>query len=206
MYSVQRRTVLGAASGWVGPAWRAKSTMRPLSLMGDCFFATGNGSFAIQAPTTPGQPYSNPTNSYGMSVLDLDLTGGQLNVEDVFLPSMRLPLVMQDADLGSGGPVLLPSQTLASGKILNPLLQVGKSGMFYILDRDNANDGSNKPATEYSPAGLGGFNAAGDQVEQEVQTPQSPDEFIWLGSRRLGHRSLLEQQYLFGWNEPRIEQ
>ena len=49
--------------------------------------------------------------------------------------------------------------------------------MIYILDRDNNTDGSNNPATEYSPAGLGGFNASSDQVVQEVQTPTTP----WYG-------------------------
>ena len=73
--------------------------------------------------------------------------------------------------------------------------------MIYILDRDNNTDGSNNPATEYSPAGLGGFNAAGDQVVQEVQTPMTSG--VQLGRRRLGHRSLLEQQYLFRRNKPR---
>ena len=51
--------------------------------------------------------------------------------------------------------------------------------MFYILDRDNNNDGSNNPATEYSPAGLGGFNATADQVVQEVQTPETTPGFNW---------------------------
>ncbi len=106
-----------------------------------------------------------------MSVLDLDLTGGVMTVEDEFTPYNEAVLDGQDGDLGSGGPVLLPTQTLASGKMLNPLVEIGKSGMIYILDRDNNTDGSNNPATEYSPAGLGGFNAAGDQVVQEVQTP-----------------------------------
>jgi hypothetical protein len=94
-----------------------------------------------------------------------------VTVEDAFTPYDQAVLDAQDADLGSGGPILLPTQTLASGATLNPLVQIGKSGMIYILDRDNNTDGSNNPATEYSPAGLGGFNAAGDQVEQEVQTP-----------------------------------
>src|SRR5271170_3417136 len=111
--------------------------------------------------------------SYAMSVLDLDLTGGQLTVEDEFTPFNWQVRTAQDADLGSGGPVLLPTQTLASEKILNPLIQVGKTGTLFLLDRDNNNDGSNNPATEYSPAGLGGFNKAGDQVVQEVQTPET---------------------------------
>src|SRR5271156_5308872 len=139
------------------------------------FIATGNGSYGMGPQTVSGQPYSNPLNEYGMSVLDLDLTGGQMTVEDYFTPFNESALDGQDGDLGSGGPVLLPAQTLASGKTLNPLIQIGKSGMFYILDRDDNNDGSNNPATEYSPAGLGRFNTTADQVVQEVQTPmQTP--------------------------------
>ena len=130
-----------------------------------------------------------------MSVLDFDLTGGMMTVEDVFTPYNEALLDGQDGDLGSGGPVLLPTQTLASGKILNPLVEIGKSGMIYILDRDNNTDGSNNPATEYSPAGLGGFNASSDQAVQEVQTPITTASK--LGFRCLGHRGLLEQQYLF---------
>ncbi len=106
-----------------------------------------------------------------MSVLDLDLTGGVMTVEDYFAPYNEAFLNGYDLDMGSGGPVLLPTQTLASGKTLNPLVQVGKVGMFYILDRDNNTDGSNNAATEYSPAGLGGFNSTADQVVQEFQTP-----------------------------------
>ncbi len=95
--------------------------------------------------------------SYGMSLLDLDLTGGKMTVTDEFTPFNEANLDGEDGDLGAGGPVLLPAQTLASGATLNPLVEIGKSGMFYILDRNN----------------LGGFTATTDQVVQEVQTPIS---------------------------------
>ncbi len=157
----------GAGAGfWMSGAGLAAEVYNPAKPYGRMFVATGNGSFNASSP------YNN-TMSYGMSVLDLDLTGGVMTVEDTFTPFNELALDAEDGDLGSGGPVLLPTQTLASGKTLKPLLQVGKSGLYYILDRDNNADGSNSPATEYSPAGLGGFNAAGDQVVQGVQTPES---------------------------------
>ena len=140
------------------------STLKPY---GRLFLSTGNGSYAASTP------YNATTMNYGMSVLDLDLSGGIISVEDEFTPYDQALLNGQDGDVGSGGPVLLPTQTLASGKILNPLVQVGKSGMIYILDRDNNTDGSNQPSSEYSPAGLGGFNAAADKVVQELQTPES---------------------------------
>jgi Bacterial lectin/Legume lectin domain/Chitobiase/beta-hexosaminidase C-terminal domain len=159
---------------WMGGAGLVAEVYNSAKPYGRMFISTGNGSYGINAPTVSGEPYSSPANEYSMSVLDLDLTGGVMTVEDGFAPFNEATLDAQDGDLGSGGPVLLPTQTLASGKVLHPLLQIGKSGMVYILDRDNNTDGSNNPATEYSPAGLGGFNASGDQDVQEVQTPITP--------------------------------
>ncbi len=149
---------------WMGGSGLAAEVNNPAKPYGRMFVTTGNGT------NTASYPYSN-SMSYGMSVLDLDLTGGQMTVEDEFTPYNEASLNGQDADLGSGGPVLLPTQTLATGNILNPLVEIGKSGVIYILDRDNNTDGSNNPATEYSPAGLGGFNPASDQIAQEYQTP-----------------------------------
>ena len=174
----------GSGGGvWMGGAGLAGEVYNPAKPFGRLFFATGNGTggatFGIGAPTVPGQPYSNPSNEYGMSLLDLDLTNGMFTVEDEFTPFNESSLNSHDADLGSGGPLLLPTQTLASGLTLNALVQIGKTGMFYILDRDNSNDGSNNPGTEYSPAGLGGFNSTADQVVQEVQTPETTPGFNW---------------------------
>jgi hypothetical protein len=165
----------GSAGGiWMGGAGVAGEVVDAVNKpYGRLFLTTGNGTYSIGSPTVTGQPYSNPANQYGMSVLDLDLTNGVPTVEDVFTPYNESRLDEQDGDLGSGGPMLLPTTTLSSGKTLNPLVQIGKSGMIYILDRDNNNDGSNNTATAYSPAGLGGFNAGGDQVVQELQTPIS---------------------------------
>jgi hypothetical protein len=169
----------GSAGGvWMGGAGLAGEVVpnsgKPYGRM---FLATGNGSYQISPPTGSSLlPYSNPTNQYAMSVLDLDLTNGNPTVEDEFTPYNQATLNGQDGDLGSGGPILLPAQTLASGpnagKILDPLIEVGKPGAIYILNRDNTNDGSYN-STKYSPAGLGGFNTSGDQVVQELQTPIS---------------------------------
>jgi Bacterial lectin/Legume lectin domain/Chitobiase/beta-hexosaminidase C-terminal domain len=149
---------------WMSGAGLAAEVYNPNKPYGRMFVPTGNGTFAASTPYASGM-------SYGMSLLDLDLTGGVMTVEDVFTPFDQAVLDAEDGDFGSGGPVLLPQQTLASGMTLNPLVQVGKSGTIYILDRDNNTDGSNNPATEYSPAGLGGFNANADQVVQALQTP-----------------------------------
>ncbi len=156
-------TANGSGGGiWMGGSGLAAEVYNSAKPYGRMFFATGNGSYSASSP------YSN-TMAYGMTLLDLDLTGGVMTAEDEFTPFNEAGLTGDDGDLGAGGPVLLPTQTIG-GKTLNPLVQIGKSGMIYILDRDNNADGSNNPATEYSPAGLGSFNTT-NHVVQEVQTP-----------------------------------
>ena len=107
----------GSGAGiWMGGAALAAEVYDSAKPYGRMFLATGNGSY------TASYPYNN-TMSYGMSVLDLDLTGGVMTVEDEFTPFNQALLDGEDGDLGSGGPVLLPHQVLASGKILRPLIQ-----------------------------------------------------------------------------------
>jgi hypothetical protein len=140
---------------WMGGAGLAAEVRSATKPYGRMFVATGNGTYGISAPTVSGQPYSNPSNEYGMSVLNLDLTGGVMTVEDEFTPYDEAALSAKDVDLGSGGPVLLPEQTTATGSTFPPLVEIGKSGTIYILDRNN----------------LGGFNTTWDQVIQEVRGP-----------------------------------
>ncbi len=140
----------GGAGVWMGGAGLAAEVNSSAKPFGRMFVATGNGTFTAKPP------YIRSMN-YGMSTLNLDLTGGVMTVEDIFTPFDYATLNAQDGDLGSGGPVLLPTQTLASGTTLTPLVEAGKSGTIYILNRNN----------------LGGFNATSDQVVQEIQTPES---------------------------------
>ena len=139
----------GSGAGiWMGGSGLASEVNDAKKQYGRMFVATGNGSFTVSKPYTPAM-------SYGMSVLNLDLTGGIMTVQDEFTPYNQQTLDGQDGDLGSGGIILLPNETLASGATLKPLVQEGKSGMIYILNRNS----------------LGGYNTSADQVVQEVQTP-----------------------------------
>ena len=101
---------------------------------GRMFIPTGNGSYSAAIP------YDNTMN-YAISILRLDLAGGVptmnsngVQVGDLFTPFDEAKLNASDADQTSGGAVVLPDQP--SG-IKHPLVQVGKSGRIYILDRDN---------------------------------------------------------------------
>ena len=53
---------------------------------------------------------------------------------DYFTPYNEQALADADADLGSGGPILLPDQT---GAHPHEMLAIGKQGFIYLIDRDN---------------------------------------------------------------------
>jgi hypothetical protein len=83
--------------------------------------------------------------SYSESVLKLSTTGpGQsLPVLDFFTPTDWKNLDNNDTDLGSGGTILLPD---AVGSTAHPhlIVETGKSGRLYLLDRDHL--GENVPS------------------------------------------------------------
>ena len=110
---------------------------------GRMFAATGNGDF------TATFPYGGNMD-FGDSVVDLDLTNGVPNVTDDFTPNVQSMLAASDGDQGSGGVMILPAQT--AGAYPNLLVQAGKSGTLYLLDRDN----------------LGGYSSTTNQVVQAL--------------------------------------
>ncbi len=100
---------------------------------GNIYVATGNGVFNAN---TGG-------SAYGDSVLKLN--GSSLSVLDYFTPDDQSSLSSNDADLGSGGPILLPGT--------NVLVSAGKDGWIRVMDTGN----------------LGKFNATFDADLQEWQ-------------------------------------
>jgi hypothetical protein len=92
---------------------------------GNVFLAVANGWSDAQ---TGG-------SNYGDSVVRLNPTGNQIEVADYFMPYDYDKLYNDDLDLGSGTPVLLPTQTGAAHP--NMLITGGKEGTIYLLNRDN---------------------------------------------------------------------
>ena len=89
------------------------------------YFETGNGSFS--ANTNGGD--------YGDSFVKLSATNG-FAVADYFTPMNQAADAVNDNDLGSGGPCLLPD---SAGNATHPHLMVGagKEGTIYLVDRDS---------------------------------------------------------------------
>jgi hypothetical protein len=97
------------------------------------YFAVGNGGGAA------GFAAWDPAHgNYSESVLKIDTqaTGTIMPVADYFTPFNWQALDSADADLGSGGVMLLPDSV---GSTAHPHLMVetGKDGHIYLLDRDN---------------------------------------------------------------------
>ena len=104
---------------------------------GNLYFAVGNGFAGPQ-----GQLAFDPNlGNWSESVLKLS-TNGQLSVLDYFTPNDWRTLDTRDADLGSGGVMLLPD-SVASAAHPHLMIETGKSGKIYLIDRDNL--GQNVP-------------------------------------------------------------
>jgi hypothetical protein len=115
----------GSASG----IWESGGNLG-VDSAGNLYFATGNGFFQS------GFGGFNPAiGSFSESVLKISTTG-QLSVADYFTPTDWQTLDNNDADLGSGGTMLLPD---AVGSAAHPhlLVETGKTGRMYLIDRDN---------------------------------------------------------------------
>ena len=124
-------------NGGEGAIWMSGAAPA-VDAAGNIYVATGNGTFAHLGVASPG---------YGDSVLKL--TPG-LTVLDFFTPFQQAVLDADDADLGSGGVLLLPDQP---GTRPHLLLAAGKTGAIYLINRDN----------------LGGYQECGATCDNVVQ-------------------------------------
>ena len=99
---------------------------------GQILLATGNGN--LDATAGPGR---TPAKNLGQAVARLTVQAdGSLKTTDYFVPYDATSLNAWDADLGSGAPMGLPAQF---GTVAHPhlMVEVGKQGYLYLLDRDN---------------------------------------------------------------------
>jgi PA14 domain/Chitobiase/beta-hexosaminidase C-terminal domain/Bacterial Ig domain len=108
------------------------------------YFEVANGSFNADPSLGNGV-------EYGDSFMKLSTTGNRLAVADYFTPFNQAQMQADDADFGSGAPLLLPDE---AGSAEHPHLIVGgdKASKIYLVDRDN----------------MGRYNATNDhQIVQE---------------------------------------
>jgi hypothetical protein len=146
---------------------------------GDLYVTTGNGVFD-EAPAPP-------DNDYGDSILRLHSINGStpngvnLSVAGWFTPDNQSRLAQTDGDLGAGAAVLLPDQTSGAGP-KHLLVQTGKEGVVYLIDRDN----------------MGEFNPTNN--DQIVQSFMGPSNGLW------GTPALWQNNLYVGGNSDSLKQ
>jgi hypothetical protein len=112
--------------------------------VGNIFLSTANGTFNFSG------------NDLGDSVLRLTFGSGTFSVADSFTPFDQANMATNDLDLGSAGPILLPSQ---SSNTPDLLVASGKDADIYLINRDNMggyNPTSNSQIVQYVPTALAG--------------------------------------------------
>jgi Bacterial Ig-like domain (group 2) len=114
------------------------------------FITTGNGDF----DTT-----NVPAKLLGDTAMKLFFNGASISLLDYFTPYDQGSLDGGDTDLGSGGTLLLPDQ---SGSIPHQLVQVGKAGTIYVINRDQFTAGN----LHYCKSNCNGTDT---QIAQEIQ-------------------------------------
>lgn len=115
---------------------------------GNVFLLTGNGAFETTLDAD-GFPIKQ---DYGNSFLKLSTTGGTLAVADYFAMAEEVSESNQDADLGSGGVMLLPDLTDSTGTVRHLAVGAGKDMRIYVVDRDS----------------MGGFNPSYNDIWQQL--------------------------------------
>src|SRR5581483_10907991 len=157
----------GVQHGWV-MAYDAKTLQQiaaflptPNSLGGGVW-ATGNGlvadsnGYVYVSASDGGYDINTGGSDWGDTVIKFDPS---LNIVDSFTPLDQGCRALNDMDLGSGGPMLLPPQP---GSVTNELLAAGKGGTPCDLNP------ADSPIYLLNTAALGGYNPTQDQDVQEI--------------------------------------
>ena len=116
------------------------------------FFSTGNGT------------YDGPKGGkdYADSVIKIPAAPNQTRPYDYFTPYDQQNFANDDTDVGSGGVVLLPDQGQGAPH-QHLLVQVGKSGSIYLIDRDHMgyyNPNNNNQIVQDQENAIGGLWAS----------------------------------------------
>ena len=129
MWSTEAGT--GADQNSMAGIWQSGSGLMSDG-SGRIFVATGNG---VSPPAAPASP---PPQTLAESVVRLTVgANGKITASDFFSPANAPTLDQNDTDFGSGGPVALPSSVFGTSAHPNLLVQVGKDGRVFLLDRDD---------------------------------------------------------------------
>jgi hypothetical protein len=124
---------------------------------GNIYALIANGTFET---TLDANGFPNKQD-YGNGFVKISTTGGNLKVADYFNMSNTVNESGSDADLGSGGALVLPDLTYGTASTLNLAVGAGKDGNIYVVNRNN----------------MGKWNANSNNVYQEL--PGAVPNGVW---------------------------
>jgi outer membrane protein assembly factor BamB len=143
---VQTSALNVVPNGSGGAIWMA-DTAPAADNSGNIYLLDANGEFGTSL-----NPGGFPANgNYGNAFLKISTTGG-LAVADYFEMQNQQQENNSDADLGSGGAVVLPDLTDENGNIRHLSVGAGKDGHIYVVNRD----------------AMGKFNAGSNNIHQDL--------------------------------------
>jgi hypothetical protein len=129
-------------NGGLGGVWQAGTGIAADADF-NLFFATGNGTYDGKKG---GEDFSDTIARLAPPV------GNRFPLADWFTPYNQLNLSNEDADVGSGGVLLLPDQGM-NAPHQHLLVEVGKEGSIYLVDRD----------------GMGHFHSQRNRIVQDME-------------------------------------
>ena len=133
-------TTKWATSGHGGSIWQSGGGLVSDG-PGQILFSTGNGEGVAgewDPPEGLGSAPPEAEGKLGESVVRVAVQpGGALKATDFFSPFNSKELDESDVDLGSSAPVALPSQYFGTTSVPELLVQEGKQGLVYLLNRKN---------------------------------------------------------------------
>ena len=133
-------------NGSAGAIWMS-NTAAAVDSSGNIYVLDANGDF----DTTMNASGFPSNGNFGNAFLKIS-TSGSLAVADYFEMSNQQSENDSDADLGSGGALVLPDLTDSTGNVRHLAVGAGKDGHIYVVNRD----------------AMGKFNAASNNIYQEL--------------------------------------
>jgi hypothetical protein len=147
--SLKQVSVFNFAPNGSGAAlWNSGAGLAADTTTGRIFAAVANGSFDT---TLNANGFPN-AQDFGNTFLRLSTANNSLIPEDYWTMSNTVTESAEDQDLGSGGVLLLPDLTNASGQAMQLGTGAGKDGHLYVFNRAN----------------LGKFNPNGNGIYQDL--------------------------------------
>ena len=143
-------------NGSEGSIWQSGGGLAA-DTQGNIYALIANGTFDT---TLDANGFPNKQD-YGNGFVKVSTTGGNLKVADYFNMSNTVNESGSDADLGSGGAMVLPDLTYGTASTLNLAVGAGKDGNVYVVNRNN----------------MGKWNANSNNVHQEL--PGAVPNGVW---------------------------